>query len=54
MVISSQEGISSGVKGHMEEAHGLGLLSCTDHRHQHTEEARAGTLSGMKEQKQHI
>lgn len=37
MVISSQEGISCGVKGHMEKTHRLGLLSSADHRHYHTE-----------------
>lgn len=33
MVISSQEAISRGVKGHMEETHRLGLLGGADHRH---------------------
>lgn len=33
MVISCQEGVSCGVKGHMEETHHLGLLSSADHCH---------------------
>lgn len=33
MVIASKEGISCGVKGHMEETHCLGLLSSADHSH---------------------
>lgn len=33
MVIPSQEGITSGVEGHVEETHRLGLLSSADHSH---------------------
>lgn len=46
MVIPCQEGVSCGVKGHMEEMHRLGLLSSADHRHQHTEEGKQHTLKG--------
>lgn len=46
MVIPCQEGVSCGVKGHMEETHRLGLLSSADHRHQHTEEDKQHTFKG--------
>lgn len=38
MMISSQERISCGVKGQVEETHSLGLLGTADHCHHQTEE----------------